>query len=188
MTPFDPTLPFAGLTVLVTGDLPTLPRAKAQEKVVELGGKSVGSVSGSTGLVVIGEGAGVSKMAKVRQHDLLVLSGTDFEALLLDPASHPAVIDASTTGNIGLPCSEWELDNTELDDSDIEDDPSSGIPWSERHLVGQASAPPRDGARGVEYRLWCLKCNAKWVGTRSHESTYDGCPNDENSRLGKAQA
>lgn len=178
MTHFDPTTPFAGLSVLVTGNLPNLSRPEAQAAVVRLGGKAVGSVSGSTGLVVIGDGAGVSKMVKIRRHDTLVLDGVAFEALLEDPTSHPAVTAAVTTGQLGVPCSVWEAGDDDPEPEENRRDPRDKVPFSERHLVGQATGPRGDGARGTEYRMWCLKCGEKWIGSKGPYSINEPCPND----------
>lgn len=176
--PFDPALPFAGLSVLVTGTLPNLSRPDAQDRITALGGKPVGSVSGATGLVVLGDGAGVSKMVKIRRHDLPVLSGADFEELLASPATHPAVLAAAAAGVLGTPCSTWEAGAAPTDDVDPDAHPGDELAWSERHLVGQASAPPTGGGPGMEYRMWCVKCGAKWLGQKGPDSIYAGCPND----------
>lgn len=57
--------PFNGMSVVVTGVLPTLSRAKATELIEKAGGRVTGSVSKSTSLVVVGEDAG-SKLEKAR--------------------------------------------------------------------------------------------------------------------------
>jgi BRCT domain type II-containing protein len=80
-------LPFAGLTVVVTGDAPGMDRDQAKAAVARLGGKPSGSVSASTGLVVAGKGAGVSKMDKARQLGTPVLPSEAFAALVADPSS-----------------------------------------------------------------------------------------------------
>ncbi len=57
--------PFNGLSVVITGILPTLSRGKATEVVEKAGGKVTGSVSKSTSFVVVGEEAG-SKLEKAQ--------------------------------------------------------------------------------------------------------------------------
>jgi DNA ligase (NAD+) len=60
------TQPFAGLTFVITGTLPTLSRAEAKEYIEERGGRVAGSVSGKTDYVVVGEEAG-SKADRARE-------------------------------------------------------------------------------------------------------------------------
>jgi hypothetical protein len=99
-------LPLAGLTVVVTGEVPGLDRDQAKAGVLALGGTPVGSVSGRTGLVVTGEGAGVSKMQKVRQFDTRVLDGEAFAALVADPVSwdgQPVGVPLSATAAAPAP-------------------------------------------------------------------------------------
>ena len=50
--------PLGGLKVVVSGKVPGLSRAEAQELVVRLGGETSGSVSKTTSVLVSGEGAG----------------------------------------------------------------------------------------------------------------------------------
>ena len=54
----DGPLPLAGLTVVVTGTLPTLSRRDAENLIEQNGGKAAGSVSKNTAFVVVGENAG----------------------------------------------------------------------------------------------------------------------------------
>lgn len=58
---------FQAKTVVLTGTLTTYPRAKAQEIITLLGGKSASSISAKTDLLIAGEAAG-SKLKKA--HDL----------------------------------------------------------------------------------------------------------------------
>ncbi|UYN89427.1 MAG: NAD-dependent DNA ligase LigA [Anaerolineales bacterium] len=58
--------PFAGLTFVVTGTLPTFSRKDAQNFIEERGGKVAGSVSKKTSYLVVGEDAG-SKLDKARE-------------------------------------------------------------------------------------------------------------------------
>ncbi|MCL4258240.1 MAG: NAD-dependent DNA ligase LigA, partial [Anaerolineales bacterium] len=58
--------PFAGLTFVVTGTLPTFSRKDAGDFIEARGGKVVGSVSKKTSYLVVGEDAG-SKLDKARE-------------------------------------------------------------------------------------------------------------------------
>ncbi|MBE1486341.1 NAD-dependent DNA ligase LigA [Plantactinospora soyae] len=74
------------MTVVVTGSVPGLSRNEGNEAVERLGGKSSGSVSKRTDLVVVGEGAG-SKAEKAVTLGVRVLPAERFAALL---AAHTA--------------------------------------------------------------------------------------------------
>jgi len=76
----DAVKPLAGLKVVVTGSVPGLSRTEAAEAVERLGGISSGSVSKSTDLVVIGEGAG-SKEAKARELGVKIMDAEEFAVL-----------------------------------------------------------------------------------------------------------
>ncbi|GAB3136883.1 NAD-dependent DNA ligase LigA [Micromonospora sonneratiae] len=71
----------APMTVVVTGGVPGLSRNEGNEAVELLGGKSSGSVSKRTDLVVVGEGAG-SKAQKAEELGVRVLPAERFAALL----------------------------------------------------------------------------------------------------------
>ena len=86
-TPDD--APLAGVTVVLTGTLPTLTRPEAKARIEAAGGKVTGSVSKKTDLVVAGEGGG-SKLDKAAELDIPVID----EAGLLDRlAGVPATPD-----------------------------------------------------------------------------------------------
>ncbi|GHT01877.1 DNA ligase [Synergistales bacterium] len=70
-------LPFSGMSVVFTGELPTLSRADAEEKVKRLGGRAVSGVSSKTGLVVAGENAG-SKLSKAEKLGLRIIDEAEF--------------------------------------------------------------------------------------------------------------
>lgn len=56
---------FAGMTFVLTGTLPTLTRAQAEEIITQNGGKATGSVSKKTSVVLAGESAG-GKLQKAK--------------------------------------------------------------------------------------------------------------------------
>ena len=63
---------FEGLTFVLTGTLPTLSRAQAQEMIRKNGGKATGSVSKKTSIVLAGESAG-SKLDKARELGVTII-------------------------------------------------------------------------------------------------------------------
>lgn len=71
----------AGLTIVVTGTLPTLGRKEAEELILANGGKASGSVSKKTSYVLAGEAAG-SKLAKAQQLGIPVITEEEFRAML----------------------------------------------------------------------------------------------------------
>lgn len=66
-----------GLTIVVTGTLPTLSRNEAEELIRRHGGKAASSVSKKTAFVVAGEAAG-SKLTKAQQLGIPVLDEAAF--------------------------------------------------------------------------------------------------------------
>ena len=70
-----------GKTFVITGTLPTLERAAAQERIVAAGGKVSGSVSAKTDFLVAGDKAG-SKLAKATSLGVTVLDEAALLALL----------------------------------------------------------------------------------------------------------
>lgn len=81
-----------GLTIVVTGTLPTLSRDEAKEAIITRGGKAAGSVSKNTSYVVAGEAAG-TKLDKAEALGVPVL---DEEAFLLLLASGPTAAEPAT--------------------------------------------------------------------------------------------
>ena len=71
----------AGLTLVLTGALPTLTRDEAKQKIEAAGGKTAGSVSKKTSYVVAGEEAG-SKLDKARELNIPVIDEAGLLALL----------------------------------------------------------------------------------------------------------
>ena len=71
----------SGLTIVVTGTLPTLGRKEARELIEKNGGKCTGSVSKKTDLVLAGEGAG-SKLTKAQELGIRVISEAELMEML----------------------------------------------------------------------------------------------------------
>lgn len=71
----------AGMTIVVTGTLPTLGRKEAEELIVKNGGKASGSVSKKTSLVLAGEAAG-SKLTKANELGIKVIDEAEFLSML----------------------------------------------------------------------------------------------------------
>ncbi|MEU7908058.1 NAD-dependent DNA ligase LigA [Actinoplanes sp. NPDC049118] len=82
------------MTVVVTGSVPGLTRNEGNEAVEHLGGRSSGSVSARTDLVVVGAGAG-SKAAKAEQLGVRIMASERFAELLAahDAGDSPALAD-----------------------------------------------------------------------------------------------
>lgn len=72
---------FEGLTVVVTGTLPTLSRDRAEAMVKRAGGKVSGMVSRKTSFVLAGEKAG-SKLAKAHELGIPVITEHEFKKRL----------------------------------------------------------------------------------------------------------
>lgn len=71
----------AGMTLVVTGTLPTYSRQEAEALIIKNGGKASGSVSKKTSYVLAGEAAG-SKLTKAQGLGVPVISEEEFLALL----------------------------------------------------------------------------------------------------------
>ena len=72
---------FSGMTFVLTGTLSTISREIAKEKILALGGKVSGSVSGHTSYVVAGVDAG-SKLKNAEKLGVKVLNETEFLKML----------------------------------------------------------------------------------------------------------
>jgi DNA ligase (NAD+) len=71
----------SGMTIVVTGTLPTLGRKEAEELIVKNGGKASGSVSKKTSLVLAGEAAG-SKLTKANELGIKVIDEAQFLSMI----------------------------------------------------------------------------------------------------------
>jgi DNA ligase (NAD+) len=89
--------PLAGLTLVLTGTLPTLSRDDAKALVEAAGGKVAGSVSKKTACVIAGEEAG-SKLDKARALGVPVLDEAGLQALLRGEPLPGAAADAPPAG------------------------------------------------------------------------------------------
>ena len=72
---------FAGMTFVLTGTLPTLTRAQAEEMIRQNGGKATGSVSKKTSVVLAGESAG-SKLEKAQKLGVRIMDEAEFLAAI----------------------------------------------------------------------------------------------------------
>ena len=72
---------FEGMTFVLTGTLPTLSRAQAEEIIRRNGGKAAGSVSKKTRIVLGGESAG-SKLEKARALGVRIMDEAEFLSLV----------------------------------------------------------------------------------------------------------
>ena len=73
--------PIAGKKFVFTGELSRFSRSDAAQKVLDVGGEVVGSVSKKTDYLVVGESPG-SKVEKAKGLGIQILSEMDFEELL----------------------------------------------------------------------------------------------------------
>jgi DNA ligase (NAD+) len=72
----------AGKTVVVTGAVPGYTREGAEEAIMARGGKSPGSVSKKTFVVVVGDAPGASKTKKAEEFGIPTMDASGFDALL----------------------------------------------------------------------------------------------------------
>ncbi len=72
---------FAGMTFVLTGTLPTMTRNEASELIERFGGKTAGSVSKKTSVVLAGEDAG-SKLVKAQQLGVRIIDENTFLAMV----------------------------------------------------------------------------------------------------------
>ncbi len=81
---------FAGMTFVLTGTLPTLSRAQAEEIIRRNGGKAAGSVSKKTSVVLAGESAG-SKLEKAKKLGVRIMDESEFLALVSGESENEAL-------------------------------------------------------------------------------------------------
>ena len=74
---------FDGMTFVLTGTLPTLTRAQAEEMIRQNGGRTAGSVSKKTSIVLAGESAG-SKLDKARTLGIRIIDEETFRSMLAE--------------------------------------------------------------------------------------------------------
>lgn len=72
---------FEGMTFVLTGTLPSLTRDEASALIERYGGKTAGSVSKKTSVVLAGEDAG-SKLTKAQALGVRIIDQAEFEAML----------------------------------------------------------------------------------------------------------
>ena len=72
----------AGKTVVVTGAVPGFTREEAEEAILARGGKSPGSVSKKTFVVVVGESPGAAKTKKAEELGIPTIDASEFGSLL----------------------------------------------------------------------------------------------------------
>ena len=72
---------FEGMTFVLTGTLPTLTRDQAAALIEQYGGKTSGSVSKKTSIVLAGENAG-SKLTKAKELSIRIIDQEEFESML----------------------------------------------------------------------------------------------------------
>lgn len=72
---------FEGMTFVLTGTLPSLTRDEAAVLIEQYGGKTSGSVSKKTSVVLAGESAG-SKLKKAQELGIRIIDQAEFEAML----------------------------------------------------------------------------------------------------------
>jgi len=86
---------FAGMTFVLTGTLPTLSRAQAEEIIRKNGGKAAGSVSKKTSVVLAGESAG-SKLEKAQKLGVRIMDEAQFLSLVGGSSAQPKAAAAET--------------------------------------------------------------------------------------------
>ncbi len=74
-----------GKTVVVSGTVPGYNREEAEAAITSRGGKSPGSVSKKTFALVVGDGAGASKLSKAEANGTPIVPADRFEEFLSDP-------------------------------------------------------------------------------------------------------
>lgn len=70
----------SGKKVVLTGTLPTMTRNEASEKIIEMGGSVMSSVSPKTDFIIVGADAG-SKLTKAQELNIPIITGEEFEGM-----------------------------------------------------------------------------------------------------------
>ena len=71
-----------GMTIVVSGTFEKFSRDGIKEAIEKNGGKVTGSVSGSTSLIVAGEGMGPEKKKKAEKLGVKIISEEDFVGMI----------------------------------------------------------------------------------------------------------
>lgn len=158
----DTPLPFTGRTVLVTGNIDGFTRDQARAAIETLGGEAALGVTKKVDLVVLGEGAGISKTAKARDYNVPVLTGEAFASL----SAHPEDWDGTP---VGISFADWDA----LQGPPPAPEPVD--PEARNHWVAMAvvHAPESDGEIRRQVRLLC-ECGHRWM--RRELFGNDKCP------------
>lgn len=165
MSDLNPALPFEGMNVLVTGNVEGLTRDEAKAAVIALGGTPAPGVSAKVNLIVLGDGAGVSKTAKARMLAIPVLDGDTFAAL----AANPALLGRDSIGYT------WdEYDALNPDEDDTARRPATADERAHWVAMGVTYVDNPDGGPGIrQVRLLCA-CGHHWM--RAELFGDDTCP------------
>lgn len=176
--------PLAGLTVLVTGEVTGMTRPAANQALDALGAKVASSVGAKTSLVVLGEGAGLSKLSKISTLRIPVMSAADFLALYRKFSAGEPV-----TTPTGEPLADFEARQAEqaaeavdrgslaawFGDAPDPVEPDDHLPMQRRHLVTMVVVFPLHNGRPMrEVRMKC-DCGHRWLSDSIH--TGMKCPN-----------
>ncbi|KAA1477467.1 DNA replication factor C large subunit [Dentipellis sp. KUC8613] len=89
----------AGLAFVFTGELSSFAREEAVDLAKRFGGRVTGQPSSKTSYVVLGEGAGPSKLAAIKKHGLATLSEDEFLNLIATrkgPSAKGGAVDEKT--------------------------------------------------------------------------------------------
>jgi DNA ligase (NAD+) len=74
--------PLAGMNILVTGTLKSFDRDEVKNVIIQNGGKAASGVSGALTFAVIGEKAGPSKLNKLQDLGVPMISEDEFLSLI----------------------------------------------------------------------------------------------------------
>lgn len=157
----NPTLPLTGRTVLVTGTVADLSRDEARTAIETLGGTAAAGVTQKVDLIVLGEGAGISKTSKARALNVAVLPPALFVALAADPTGWDGT-------RLGITFDEWDAANPEQAPEPVR--VSDRAHWVAKAVV---HIPAPDGTIQRQVRMICA-CGHHWM--RPALFGNDTCP------------